>query len=264
MTCYTVPMVEQYEHSTVLRQYPRAYFAAPVYFATTLAALAGSAIADTIATYTGLYRELTGKPPATDAVDPTWATLISRIERLTDPEAITTLVYAAYCRQPRSIYDPARNDEQARIAGVFGYVYDAADRQARLHFFPRRGAVSALASTQAPQRRAEFRQLLIDIKQTHPEAETLKSSTWLQNIPNYRTLFPKAFTNALRDIGGGSYLGVWGQFVRGDGSGNLDRLATFIAALANAQTVAEAIDALPLNVLEGVGPITDFYAEYRV
>jgi hypothetical protein len=248
----------------VTRQYPRAYFAAPVYFATTLAALAGSTLVDAIATYTGLYRELIGNPPVAGATDPTWAALMCRIERLTDPAAITTLVYAAYCRQPHSVYDPARNDEQARIAGAFGYAYDAANRQVRLHFFPRRGAVSALASTQAPQRRAEFRQLLVDIKQTRPEAETLKSSTWLHNLPNYRNLFPRTFTDTLRDIGGSTYLGVWGQFVRGDGSGNLERLARFIEHLTSAHTVAEAIDALPLNVLEGVGPITDFYEAYGV
>ena len=257
-------MVEQDEQSTVMRHYPRAYFAAPVSFATTLAALTGSTIVDAIATYTGLYRELVGKPPEPDALDPTWAALTSRIARLTEPAAITTLVYAAYCQQPHSVYDPARNDEQARLTGAFGYAYDAAARQVRLHFFPRRGPVSALASTQAPQRRAEFRQLLVDIKQTHPEAETLKSSTWLHNLPNYRNLFPRTFRYALRDIGGSTYLGVWGQFVRGDGSGNLDRLALFIEHLTNAHTGAEAIDALPLKVLEGVGPITDFYAEYRV
>jgi hypothetical protein len=257
-------MVEQHEHGTVARHYPRAYFAAPVSFAATLAALTGSTIVDAIATYTGLYRELVGKPPEPGALDPTWTALMSRIARLTDSETITTLVYAAYCRQPQSVYDPARNDEQARITGAFGYAYDAAAHQARLHFFPRRGAVSALASTQAPQRRAEFRRLLVDIKQTHPETETLKSSTWLHNLPNYRNLFPRTFTDALRDIGGGAYLGVWGQFVRGDGSGNLDRLALFIENLTSARTVAEAIDALPLKVLEGVGAITDFYEAYGV
>ena len=92
----------------------------------------------------------------------------------------------------------------------------------------------------------------------------MKSSTWLQNPPNYRNLFPAAFTARLRGIGGGSYLGVWGQFVRADGSANHARLADFQSRLATAHTLAEATAALPLNILEATGPIADFYAEYNI
>ncbi|MFN8512730.1 MAG: hypothetical protein U0232_02325 [Thermomicrobiales bacterium] len=246
------------------KQYPRAYFAAPVHFACRIAILSGLPIIAAIETYTGLYREIVNAPPSEGCSHPLWADLTREIAPLSDPEAITGAAYARYCAQPHSAYDPHKNGENARIFGALGYYYHAEMRQVRLHFFPARSATSALARQHLPQRRADFAQLLADVRQFHPEAATVKSSTWLQNLPNYRTLFPAAFTARLRDIGGGSYLGVWGQFVRADGSDNHARLADFQSRLATARILTEAINALPLKVLEATGPIADFYPEYNI
>ena len=256
-------MSEQQYPATAARQYPRAYFAAPIYLAAPVVTLSGGTLGVAIERYTGLYRELIGRPPEADKLDPHWSALIGGLAPLPDPEAAIDLIYDTYCAQPHSAYDPHRNTERAHIFGALGYVYDET-AQARLHFFPQRGAVSALSSAQFPQRRAEFKQLLLDLKARHPAATQIKSSTWLQNLPSYRNLFPRSFTAQLRDVGGGSYLGVWGQFVSGDGSANLPWLAQFTARLATARTLTAALAAFPRHVLEGVGPLDAFYDEYHL
>lgn len=246
------------------KHYPHAYFAAPVHFACRIALISNLPIIAAIETYTGLYREIVNAPPSEGFSHRLWTALTREIAPLSDPEAITDAVYARYCAQPHSAYNPHKNDENARVFGALGYYYHAETRQVRLHFFPARSATSALARQHHPQRRADFARLLADVRQFHHEAAIVKSSTWLQNLPNYRNLFPAAFTARLQDIGGGSYLGVWGQFVRADGSANQARLADFQSRLATAHTLAEAIVALPLTVLEATGPIADFYTEYNI
>jgi len=246
------------------RQYPREYFAAPVYFACRISQLLATSLIEAINSYTGLYREITGRQGLEAGFDPVWAELVEKMSAADDPEIMTHIVYDTYLDQPHSVYNPERNLEQARVFGALGYGYDAKAQQARIHFFGKRSAVSALSSSQFQTRRGEFGRLLEDVRQTHPVVSTIKSSTWLQNIPNYRNLFPPKFQARLRDIKGSTYLGIWGQFVRGDGHGNQARLDQFRARLSTAQTVAEAIDAFPLKVLEAVGPIEDFYAEYKI
>ena len=81
----------------------------------------------------------------------------------------------------------------------------------------------------------------------------------LTHIP----LFPPRFRACLENIGGSTYIGIWGQFVRADGSGNEARLAEFRAKLLRAQRVDEAIDAFPFKVFEAVGPVQEFFEEYH-
>ncbi len=248
--------------SDVERQYPPEYFIAQVAFATTLAALAGVPIFDALFRYTALYRELVGKPPVPGVSEPLWVAFGEDIAHSDDPATISDSAYRHYCAQPHSVYNPHRNREGARVFGALGYAYATEQRQVRVHFFTQRSATSALSGRYTRQRRADFARLLLDVRQRHPTAAELTSSTWLQNLPNYRQLFPQSFTDRLRDVGGGSYLGVWGQFVKGDGTANLARLAEFRAGLSRAQTIDATIAAIPLKVLEAVGPLQEFYDEY--
>jgi hypothetical protein len=242
--------------------HPREYFAAAVLFAWRVAQLANMPILDAINQYTGLYREVTGREGLDGGIDPLWKELEAQLESLHEPEAITQLLYGAYLQQPHSLYRPGANTLNASIFGALGYVYLAELRQARMHFFPTRSGDSALSSRHFDERRADFRRLLLELRAQHAEAETIKSSTWLQNLPNYRNLFPQPFRARLQNIGGSTYIGIWGQFVRSDGSGNRQRLEQFRANLMQAQSVAEAVDAFPFKVLEDVGPIHEFYEEY--
>lgn len=241
---------------------PRETFAAAVLFAWRIAEITGVSLLDAIHQYTGLYREVTGREGMDGDLDPLWVALVLQIAALPDADALTQLLYNLYLQQPHSRYNPNTNTLKARVFGALGYVYDPKSCQVRMHFFSNRSAQSALSSRYVEARRADFCHLLLDVRARHPETESVKSSTWLQNLPNYRNLFPLSFQARLKNIGGSTYLGIWGQFVRGDGSGNRERLEQFRVKLAQARSVAEAIGAFPFAVLEAVGPIQEFYEEY--
>lgn len=108
-----------------------------------------------------------------------------------------------------------------------------------------------------------MKMLLGFVKNNHPDIQNITSFTWLQNVPNYRTLFPQSFLDRLT-IMRDKFLGLWGQFVMWDGTANRTRYDEFVGNLQKATTLDEAIDAIPLPVLGAIGPIQTFYDFYRV
>jgi hypothetical protein len=243
---------------------PREYFAAAVSFACKVAQLESISLVAAIENYTGLYREVTGWEGLEGGIDPLWSELMVEAGGTDGVEAITQRLYNAYLAQPHSRYVPRANNLHAAVFGALGYVYLSEQRQARMHFFAHRSGESALSSRQVQARRADFRRLLLDLRGRHSEVETIKSSTWLHNLPNYRDLFPPAFQARLKNIGGSTYIGIWGQFAKADGSGNVERLEAFRAALLQARHLDEAIQAFPFKVFEAVGPVGEFYASYDI
>jgi hypothetical protein len=246
------------------RQYPIEYFLAPVHFAYKISEITKIPLSEAMDKYTGLYKEVIGERKLDKEIDPIWTNLMNQIENIKNHEQIGQIIYKMYCNYPHSIYEPNKNSEHAIIFGSLGYIYHPETKQARIHFFSKRSSESDLTSEHFLERKDDFKRLLEDIKANHPNTETIKSSTWLQNIPNYKNLFPKQFTDRLVDIGGSSYLGVWGQFVKGDGGGNQKRLLEFKNKLTNAKTMSEVMESIPLKVLEAVGPIQDFYEDYNL
>ena len=247
--------------------YPRAYFAAPVHFALKLAAVTAAPLAHTLTAYTGLYTEVTGVDWRDEQTSPVWRQVLTAIATSTDPQVIADTMYTIYLQQPHSRFDPTHVPPGMVAFGplALDYLpYNAARRTIRIHFLARRAQPSWLASARGDELTAQFRRFLQYAKRQHPDARWFKTSSWLNNIPNYRRLFPPPFTATLQNIGAGSYWGVWGQFVQADGRGNEARLQQFVARLAQAHSLDEAVDALPLKVLEGIGPIDDFYQHYQV
>jgi hypothetical protein len=176
-------------------------------------------------------------------------------------------MYETYLDQPHSIFQPEKTPEGISRFGPFGLDYNEYNRErntVRLHFMPQRQAVSELATERFDELREHFKALLQYTKEHHPEVKNFTCSTWVNAIPNFRRLFPQTFLDRMQDIGGSSYLGIWGQFVKSDGSGNINRFNQFVQGLSNAKTVEEAVDAFPFKVLEAVGPLDDFYKEYTI
>jgi hypothetical protein len=108
-----------------------------------------------------------------------------------------------------------------------------------------------------------MKRLLRFVKDTHPGIEHFTSYTWLQNVPNYRALFPSTFLDGLvilRD----KFLGLWGQFVKWDGTANQTNYEVFLSGLHQALTLDKVIDCIPLKVLGARGPIQEFYNYYEI
>lgn len=55
-----------------------------------------------------------------------------------------------------------------------------------------------------------------------------------------------------------------GQFVKATGEGNKERFEEFANKLSVAKNFEELVETIPLKVLEGIGPIEDFYIMYEI
>ena len=108
-----------------------------------------------------------------------------------------------------------------------------------------------------------MKRLLSFVKTTHPGIVYFTSYTWLHNIPNYRALFPPAFVARL-EVMRDKFLGVWGQFVKWDGTANTTRYDVLLSNLRRSQMLDEIIDSIPLKVLGAREPIQVFYDFYEL
>lgn len=245
---------------------PKEYFEAEIYFAYTISNIKKISMSEAAKNFTGVAREITGmmKEDWEEVKNSKlWIDLKFKLDTLTNPEDITNLVFNMYKHQSHSKYNPD-DDHGYKRFGSLAYDYFEDIKTVRIHFLPERSTISALSSRFIEDRKNDFKALLEDVKSNYPEAEFVKSSTWLQNLPNYKKLFPLNFQNDLEDIGASSYIGIWGQFQKGDGYGNTERLGEFKKKLSHAKTLEEAIDSFPLKVLEVTGSIEEFYKYYEI
>jgi hypothetical protein len=245
---------------------PKEYFEAAIFFAYTISKIKGIKMSEAAENFTGLAREITGMfKEDWEQVKSTnlWSDLKAEFDKTTDPKIMTNMFFNTYKKQVHSKYDPDESKGYVKF-GSIAYDYQEDSRTVRLHFLPERSTVSALSSKYLKERENDFKNLLEDVSRKYPEASFVKSSTWLQNIPNYRNLFSQKFQDGLKDIGASSFIGIWGQFQKGDGFGNVERLKEFKNKLLQAKTLEEAIDAFPFKVLENIGPIAEFYEKYNI
>jgi hypothetical protein len=212
-----------------------------------------------------VYGELTGIEHQVEAKDELWR-IVVRCLAEKSPNELAQLVYSLYLEQPYSLFDPTWAPKGATRFGALGVDtsrYNLERNQVKLHFLPTRNAGSDLASSKLPERRKDMKRLLEFVKANHPEIENFTSYTWLQNLPSYQALFPQPFLARLT-LMTDKFLGLWGQFVRWDGTANQANFETFTHRLQTATTLDEAVDAFPLKVLGAVGPIQEFYDLYAI
>lgn len=255
------------DKKNILPRYPREYFAAPVYFALKTAEITSISLEDSMTAYTGLYTEVTGLDWRSDKTSPIWKKILAKIGDSKDPEYITDIMYGEFLQLPHSKYNPEFVPEGLIKFGPLALDYTPYNKERlsiRIHYLVQRGEASYLSSEKSDELRQYFKDFLQHAKDHHSDAVYFTSSTWLNNIPNFVKLFPPNFNKKTKNIGGSSYLGLWGQFVKSDGTGNTKRLAEFTTNLAEAKNIKEVIRAIPLPVLEAVEPIDDFYQMYKI
>lgn len=246
-------------------RYPFEYFAAPLAFASTIAEVTGMPLWEAVSRYTPLREEISGALFLDRPDEDAWGTILQGSAGKS-PQQIAGDIYALYLRQPHARFQAEwvpRGSTRFGSLGVDTSDYNLSRDQVKLHFLPTRKGGSDLASSRIAERRADMQRLLLFVKDTHPDIRYFTSYTWLQNLPNYRALFPPSFLDRLvvmRD----RFLGLWGQFVKWDGTANHTNYTRFLQALQRATTLDEVIDAIPLKVLGAVGPIDEFYAWYAI
>jgi len=246
-------------------RYPFEYFSAPLAFASRISDVTGTPLWDSVSKYTALHEVVTGASFQEQPNEAVWNKLLHSTAGKSWHE-IAQFAYPFYLEQPYATFDATWVPKGSTRFGALGVdtgPYNLSRNQAKLHFLPTRSAGSDLASSQLGERREDMKRLLSFVKNKQPDIEYFTSYTWLQNIPNYQTLFPRAFLDRLvvmRD----KFLGLWGQFVRWDGTANQTNYDIFISRLEQTYTFDEIIDSIPLKVLGARGPIQEFYDHYGV
>ena len=246
-------------------KYPLEYFSAQIEFAHRISSITGASFLDTLSKYTGMYEALAGERSQEVPNEEAWEKLL-RLMANKSPEEISNLAFTIYVEQNYADFDRSWTPVGTMRFGALGVgvtQYNLDRNQVKLHFLPTRKGGSDLASSRLSERREDMKRLLRFVRENYPDIQGIRSSTWLQNLPNYRALFPQSFLNRLT-LMSNNFLGLWGQFVKWDGTANRERYDRFIGDLQGAKTLDEVIDSIPLKVCGATGPIQEFYDFYGV
>jgi hypothetical protein len=253
--------------------YPWEYFAAMVFWALKISKLKKVTLTDAMLEYTDLYGSLTEESWDKRLNSDLWNQFLDSIKNIQDPTAISDIAYNLYLKQDHSIYaNKLQISSEMKISsdkvscGPLELSFDEYNREresVRIHYNPTRQEKSWLSSERFSELQEAFKKLL-EYSYKNYDAKYFTSSTWLNNIPNFIKLFPQSFNKNMKDIGGGSYFGLWGQFVRSTGQGNKERFEEFIKNLSDAKSFEQAQKSIPMKVFECIGPISDFYNMYEI
>lgn len=258
------------ENETIVQEsskYPYEYLAAQITFANKIASLQSITFIDSITSYTSLQSELTDRNNTKNSDKNAWEEIFKRAENATLDE-ISGTAYRLFQSLPHSRFDPNWTPSFTTRFGALGvdthpYNLDPRRNQVKLHFLPTRKNGSDLSSSKTEERKEDMKALLKWVRTNHPGVRNITSFTWLQNIPNYRVLFPQSFLERLV-IKKDKFGGLWGQFVKWDGSSNTEVFKQFVQNLDEARTLEEAVDAFPFKVLGAEGSISEFYEMYGI
>ncbi len=264
---------------------PYEYFDAQVSFAKKISEITGERLEDCMFEYTDLYNSLTNKPYGEEEEKgnylPLWKTYMAEIQGLIDSTDISDITYKLFLEQERSKVEICEdNNEEPNTFGCFKIDYGDYNKQReqiRLHFSPKRLDLlkgdneekhGDLSTRYFSQRKEEFRSMIRyihDNPNLFEGAKYLKSSTWLQNIPNYQNLFPKKYSlDENRVKKEKNFLGLWGQFVKWNLTSNTEVYTSFKENLEKASTLKEAINAFPYPVYEIQVPLEELFEMYEV
>lgn len=161
-------------------------------------------------------------------------------------------------------------------AFAYGYDYEGGERCIRLGFSEinldkgLRNDPSILGAERREDVTENLKQMFTDIRAKHPDAKTVRGSSWLYNLKSYRSLFPPEYTAKLDDPKGkeesiehGDFQSMlrWGQFIDRTGSVNQDRKAQFLKNIEDLN-VDDLASTFPLQTLNVDGDIDKFYEMY--
>lgn len=149
--------------------------------------------------------------------------------------------------------------------GCFSFDYLPDEKLVKLHFANNDKAdPDVLSDANQPKRREELRSLLAHIKNEHPEAEEIISSSWLYNIEKFKRLFPNEFFENTTVQWDFRSLGIWGQFIDKYGRIKTEVLNEFIIKASQCNSLDELKAAFSLKDLKCWSSITCFYNKYFV
>src|SRR5579875_837523 len=136
-------------------------------------------------------------------------------------------------------------------SGCFSCAGEDGGRTLRLHFTNREGR-GVLKTDRLPSRRRELAATLRIACAQWPAADRLRCGSWRYHLPTYRSLFPPQMlaTGQPAPVEDElTFLALWGQFVRADGTLRAASAGPFRDAINQARDKNELLAAFPLPKL---------------
>jgi hypothetical protein len=228
------------------------YFDLQLHFAARYAQLTGLSLAEAIDSCTNLRRRL-GLWGA--AGDEQWDEFLRQVAHLATHEDILRVAIAMH---------ESRSPSKPSPFGCFSYEPPDSHGVLRLHFMPdeRHRHASPLAEGCLPERRAELRALVMEVRRLHPGSRRVRGLSWLYHAQAYKSLFPPSYaasvqpaTQALNMTGSST----WGQVLDHRHRLRLGIADRVLSRLGPSTAHAPWL-AFPCQPLAAVGPAEDFFA----
>ena len=191
--------------------YRKEFFDLQWHFATRVAVLARTPLADALLDYTNFYARF-GLGRDFDQAHPTWREYLHGLQRSSEPREWTYEFY-------RSLLPDRGAPDIVASVGCFSYAR-LADGNIRLHFHnAEMPGISPLSAERQPQRRDELRQLFESVRRDEGETARVIGRSWLYHLVAYRRIFPITYL-ATATPGAPSFRGMplWGQFLDRQGA----------------------------------------------
>lgn len=229
-------------------------------FARVAAEKTGKPIEQALLEYTALWRRFNLRGPR-NPENPIWKEYIKGIDSMPLEE------WTEHFYDLRKL---EKNNQEAALETPekeFGcFKYSIEGTRANLHFVNNdRDPRGPLSKERVGARKAELKEMLLDIKENHPEITTIEGGSWLLNRIEAQRLLPKEFVESAipNERENFSGLGIWGQLMNSEGKINYDLVEKIFEKLKEADP-EHLSQAFPNQLLIAEAPIEVFYKEYGI
>lgn len=241
--------------STERQRFEREFAGLQIKFATIVARVLNIPLSKALENYTALYRRF--KLPLdqnheSDVNNSVWKQFLSHIG---DKERLISEATDIVCKESLIQTDTC-----------FSYAYDERDKAVNIHFANNdSNEHGPLSDKRIPVRREELKAMFAVIKQKHPDAERVRGSSWIFNLPKYRDLFPENYTDRMGTPRCNvTTMSIWGQFIDRQGRLRHDQAEKLLTHAEKARSEEELLEAFPLRELSVGCRIVDFYRFYEI
>ena len=246
------------------------FFQVQMEFAAAASKLQKISFPEAMTEYTNLFNFIADGEKEWEKANEAWNEFVadSKVHAETgDMKGVARIAHEKYDR-------PGNREELAGDRfGCFSYSFryakdDSKPREISIHFQNRDAKDSGpLSASKRETRRRELFEMFKEIRTLHPNEDfVVKGASWLYNIPQYKELFPKRYQESMDNPDSVApnkqflqNLGLWGQFLKADGTVNAQFRQEFQTRVQAAKNENELLESFPVKVRTPKAPVSAFY-----
>lgn len=264
-------------------EHPYGFLAIMVAFAMRMSTISGKDMQEVMLRNTPLYEIISGEWTFGSEMSSRWLTLMEKLDRVSTLEGSADEIFRFYlseCPTALHVNYPLEIDGERATFGCFSFTGPGRTDTIRIHFTNLwRYPDGPLADSLMADRQAELKMLLSFVRENFPWVKYVRGGSWLYGNSRYTQLFPQSYTTNMKIQTPDAFLtanpgteaerslrnmSVWGQFLKGSGALNLERVKQFLDNINKANSYEELVNSFPVPVFLPVGEISDFYQMYGI